>query len=214
MSDEPGGPRRPFPVDLDISESDIFAAMREISGYLDITPADFREVYRLAFRHAVERLTHSVQARDVMTREVVTARADTTLVEVATLMAKQRVSGLPVVDEDGRVAGVISERDFIAHMVDDGDRTFIEVVEACQRADGCTANSILPHTAGEIMTAPATTIPEDLPLPEIAARFAEGRVNRLPVVDGEGRLTGIVSRWDMVQSVLAACPPLHGRGEG
>jgi len=55
----------------DISDDDIFKAMKDISGYLDITPGDFKEIYRFAYQHAVDRLTHSLTAREVMTTDVV-----------------------------------------------------------------------------------------------------------------------------------------------
>jgi len=57
-------------VPVDISDEDIYEAMKDISGYLDITPADLKEVYLKAYRHAVTRLTRSVKVRDVMTRDV------------------------------------------------------------------------------------------------------------------------------------------------
>ncbi len=63
----------PRPLDiLDIADEDIYDAMKHITGYLDITPGDFKEVYTLAFRRAVERLTHDVKGKDVMIREVIT----------------------------------------------------------------------------------------------------------------------------------------------
>ena len=90
--------------------------MKAIPGYLDITPGDFKEVYRLAYQHALERLSRAVTAREIMTREVVTVRPDTPLAEVAEAMGRRGVSGVPVVDPRNKVVGVISEKDFLTHM--------------------------------------------------------------------------------------------------
>src|SRR3972149_11140364 len=68
---------------LDISDNDIMEAMKEIGGYLDITPGDARQIYRLAYRHALERLLRSAKAKDVMTKDVVSVRKGTPLRDVA-----------------------------------------------------------------------------------------------------------------------------------
>ena len=60
---------------IEIKEEDILEAMRAIPGYLDITPGDFKEVYRLAFQHALERLSRAVTAAEIMTTDVVTVTA-------------------------------------------------------------------------------------------------------------------------------------------
>ena len=96
---------------VDISDDDIYDAMKEIPGYLDITPGDFKEVFRFAYQHAVERFS-SVKAGAAMVREVISVTRKTPLVQVAEAMARHGVSGVPVVEEGERVVGVISERTF------------------------------------------------------------------------------------------------------
>ena len=61
---------------VQISDDDIFSAMREISGYIDITPSDFKELYLKAYQHALSRLTRSVKVGEIMTERVVTSRRD------------------------------------------------------------------------------------------------------------------------------------------
>jgi CBS-domain-containing membrane protein len=185
------------PLELALSEGDIQAAMAAVPGYLDVTPADFREIYHLAFRQAVERLSGSLRARDVRVSAAVTVRPHTPLAEVAALMARHRISGVPVVDDGDRVAGIVSEHDFVTHAREEGGHMVIEILPP--GGEGGHA-----HVAGDIMTREVATLSEDTPLPEIAARFAELPVNRLPVTDDQGQLSGIVARWDLVQSILAA----------
>lgn len=60
-----------FPGKIDISDKDVFEAMKDMPGYLDITPGDFKELYKYAYNHALSRITRSIKARDIMTRDVI-----------------------------------------------------------------------------------------------------------------------------------------------
>ncbi len=184
----------------DLSEQDIYEAMKEIPGYLDITPQDFREVYRLAFRVAVERLQREVQAQTIMTREVVSVRPDTPLVGVAETMGRTNVSGVPVVDEENRVVGVISERDFLKRL-GAASPNFMSLVAVCLQTKGCVALPIKQQTARDLMSTPALTVRADTPVGEIAALFAARHINRVPVTGEDGRLLGIVSRGDLIRAL-------------
>ena len=72
--------------------------MKEIPGYLDITPRDFKEIYNHAYRQALSRLWREVTAAMIMTRDVVVVSEETPLAEVAAAMGEHGVSGVPVVD--------------------------------------------------------------------------------------------------------------------
>jgi CBS-domain-containing membrane protein len=187
------------PYRIDISDDDIYEAMKEARGYLDITPGDFKEVYLLAHRHAVERISRLVRAGDIMTREVFSVRTDTPLKEVAETMASRGVAGVPVLEPDGTVAGVISERDFLARM-GGSSRSFMGVVAECLKGKGCVAVPVRAKRAEDIMSSPAVTVGRETTLGEIADIFTGRKINRVPVVDGEGRLLGIVSREDIVRA--------------
>jgi CBS domain-containing protein len=189
---------------VDISEDDILEAMKHIRGYLDITPGDFREVYGFAYQHAYERLTRGVKARDVLTREVVTVRKDTPLTEVADSMALRGISGVPVLDADDRVAGIISEKDFLFRMGTKETRSFMSIVARCLRNRGCVALPLQEQKAEDIMTSPAVTVREDTPVSEIATLFKEKTINRVPITDETGRIVGIVSRADIIKPPLIA----------
>ena len=188
------------PGPLDISDEDVLKAMRDVQGYLDITPADAKELYRFAYRHAIERLTHFVKARDVMTKTVVFVKRETPLREVAELMAHHGISGVPVVGGEGMVVGIISEKDFLHHIDNEGAGSFMGILAHCLKRGGCVALSMREEKAEDIMTSPAITVEEDTPVSEIAGIFTKKNINRVPVVDGKGKLIGIVSRADIVQS--------------
>lgn len=186
---------------VDISDDDIYDAMKEIPGYLDITPGDFKEVYRFAYQHAVERL-RSVKAGDAMVRKVVTVTRKTPLVQVAETMARHGVSGVPVVEEGERVVGVISEKDFLTRMGEKDAKTFMGVVAECLKGKGCVAVPIRGQNAEDIMTSPAVTVNEETSIMEIANILTEKNINRVPVINQQGRLVGIISRADVVGNRL------------
>ena len=183
---------------VDISDDDIYDAMKEIPGYLDITPGDFKEVFRFAYQHAVERLS-SVKAGDVMVTEVVSVTRKTPLDQVAAVMARHGISGVPVVEEGERVVGVISEKDFLTRMGEQDTETFMGVVAECLKGLGCVAVSIRGQNAEDIMTSPAVTVNEESSIREIANLLTEKNINRVPVINRKGHLVGIISRADIVR---------------
>jgi len=193
----------------DISEDDIYEAMKEIDGYLDITPGDFKALYALAHRHAIARLTDSVKAGDVMSRNVISVEKDTPLAEVADRMARADVSGVPVVD-DQKVIGVISEKDFVFQMGGKNLRSFMSVVAHCLKGKGCVASPMRHLKAEDIMTRPAITVKQETSLSEVASIMAANDLNRVPVLDHEGKIVGIIARADIVQTSCTLIIPPKG----
>ena len=191
-----------LPEGIELKDEDIFEAMKSIPGYLDITPGDFKEVYQLAYRHALARLSRQVTAGEIMTREVVVVRPDTPLAEVAKIMGLREISGVPVVDPNGKVVGVISEKDFLTHMGVHEPKNFMSLVASCLKSKGCVALPIKKREAADLMTSPAVTVGPDISVKEIAAIFTEKGLNRVPVTDPEGRLLGLVSRGDIIKAAM------------
>jgi CBS domain-containing protein len=125
--------------------------------------------------------------------------ADTPLKQVAELLVERRISGVPVVDERCRVLGVLSEADIVVREHAGLPRG--ELLAWLSEAEGATLEAKLgARTAGEAMTRPATTIPAGAPLVQAAATMVQRGVNRLPVVDEDGVLVGIVARSDLVRA--------------
>jgi CBS domain-containing protein len=130
--------------------------------------------------------------KDVMTTEVVAVRRETTFKEMAALLRRYRVSALPVVDDAGRVLGVVSEADLLAKeaLSDPGP-----VAELVHRRDLRKAEGL---TAGDLMTSPPVTATPDDPVEQAARMMHFMRVKRLPVVNSDGQLVGIISRADVL----------------
>ncbi|WP_225101712.1 CBS domain-containing protein [Streptomyces sp. CoH27] len=140
----------------------------------------------------------------VMTDDVVTARYGTPFKEVVRLLRQHRISGLPVIDEDDKIIGVISETDLMrrqARPPEPGGHLAAWVRGLSRDARQSAARS-RARTAGGLMSAPAVTVPAEAALSEAARLMTRHGIERLPVVDEEDRLVGIVTRRDLLQVFL------------
>jgi CBS domain-containing protein len=131
--------------------------------------------------------------KDVMTTRVIWVKKDTAFREMAAALREYRVSAFPVVDDDRKVIGVVSEADMLNKEALDDEPGLISGI--LHRRDQAKARGI---TAGELMTTVVVTVrPQDTV--QHAAKLMYGRgVKRLPVTDESGRLVGIVSRSDLL----------------
>lgn len=137
---------------------------------------------------------------ELMKSDVVTAAPDESLKDVAKRLVEHGISGMPVCEDDRRVAGVISEGDILYQ-----ERGRLErrggplawLVDGASRTEATKAEA---RTVREAMTAPAITIAPSRPAAAAARLMVEKGVNRLPVVTQDGRLVGIVTRADLVRA--------------
>jgi CBS domain-containing protein len=139
-----------------------------------------------------------MRVEDLMTREVTTTTPDTPLREAARVLAEAGISGMPVVDHEGAVVGVVSEADILVKAGGEappGSRLLGWLLEA----DTGLEDKIRAKTVGEAMSVPAVTIAPERPVHEAAKLMSTEGINRLPVVD-DGRLVGIVTRADVVRA--------------
>jgi CBS domain-containing protein len=137
---------------------------------------------------------------DVMTTDVAVVGREAAFKEIVRTMQDRKVSALPVVEEGNRVVGIVSEADLLPKEEfrdSDPDR----YTQLRRLADLAKAGSL---TAGELMTSPALTVPADATLAQAARTMAHARVKRLPIVDDQGRLKGVVSRADLLKVFLRA----------
>jgi CBS domain-containing protein len=137
-----------------------------------------------------------MRVRDVMTADVATVALDTDLRDVAALLVRKRISGVPVVDR-GRVIGVVSERDILfKERPSDGIH---RGVLAWLMDEGDLMLKVDARTARSAMTAPAVTIGPARSVADAAALMLDEGVSRLPVIDRQ-ELVGIVTRHDLVRA--------------
>lgn len=139
-----------------------------------------------------------MKVEQVMTRDVLSVRPDTSLKEVARLLAGAGISGVPVTAEDGEVLGVVSEADILVK-----ERRPLDGGNGRLRHRGtATRGKAEARTAADAMTAPAITIAPRNRVDAAAGLMLDCGVNRLPVVE-DGRLVGIVTRADLVRAFAA-----------
>ncbi|MDX6759740.1 MULTISPECIES: CBS domain-containing protein [Streptomyces] len=127
-------------------------------------------------------MEHLRTVADVMTRAAVSVDRGTVFKDIVETMRMWSISALPVLDEDGHVSGVVSEADLLLSTQ----------APAVDRAT----------TAERLMTCPAVTVETTATLPAAARLMARGHLKRLPVVDRDGRLVGVVSRGDLLKVYL------------
>ncbi len=138
---------------------------------------------------------------NLMTSEVVRVREATSFKQVASLLAQHRISGLPVVDDDEKVVGIVSESDLMARQALAGGKAprLRTLLHWASRRTAAKAQAL---TAGRLMSTPPVTVHADDSIAFSARVMAEHRVERLPVLDEEDRLVGIVTRRGVLQVFL------------
>lgn len=131
---------------------------------------------------------------DVMTTAVVAVKRSADFKDVVAALRRVRVSACPVIDDDHRVVGVVSEADLLAKQADPQLPSGLVRLRWRLAEDSKSA----AETAGDLMTTPAVTIGPGASVVEAARVMAKNRVKRLPVVGSRGQLVGIVSRADLL----------------
>jgi CBS domain-containing protein len=141
-------------------------------------------------------------AREIMTTDVVTARPDTDIGEIARLMVERRISALPIVVDDGHIVGIVTESDLLHRQENDTERKRKWWVELVSDAEARSREYLKSHghKAQDLMSRVVVTIPDDAPLAHVAQLLDSHRIRRVPVLR-DGRLVGIISRADLVRAL-------------
>lgn len=182
------------PVKLSFDDEDLRSALRDMDGYIDVAEEDLTRIYALATLHAHQRGLDSTTLSNIMTHEVVTARSDVRLEQVWELLRRHHIRGIPVVDKESRVIGMISIADFLKQVNWRMCETLMQRLKLLLKRQ----SKVLVR---EVMSAPAITVSADTPLTGVFLIFAEHGINHLPVVDDDNRLVGIVTRLDLLAAL-------------
>jgi CBS domain-containing membrane protein len=184
-------------TELELSDDDILDAMREIPGYLDITTQDFRTIYHLAHRHAVERLFNQVRAGQLMRTGVEPLQLDTRLDQAAHSLVTQGCKGLPVADADGKIIGMLTETDFLRRL---GADSFMGLLLRLIADAGSFTHRCHATPVSEAMTCPAVTVTADAGVGDILRAFRAHPGRSMAVVDGRGAFRGLLLRKDFLHA--------------
>lgn len=154
-----------------------------------------------------------MQAKDIMTTHVITVAPETPVRDIAGLLVSHRISGVPVVDVEERVIGIVSEGDLMRRAETETESRRSWWLEALVSPEEKAAEYVKTHgmKAGDVMTRDVVTVAEETPLRDIAELLEKRRVKRVPVVR-DGRLVGIVSRANLLHGL--ACKTTVERAPG
>jgi CBS domain-containing protein len=143
-----------------------------------------------------------MKAQDIMTRDVATVRPDTSVRELAALMAEKHISGVPVLTDDGKIVGIVSESDLL-HRAEVGTerkhkwwfRTFAD--PSALAGEYVKAHGLRAH---DVMSRYVISVRDDAELRDVADILDNHRIKRVPVMH-DGRLAGIITRGDLVRAL-------------
>jgi CBS domain-containing protein len=144
-----------------------------------------------------------MNAADVMVSKVITVGPDTSVATIAETLLANRISAVPVIDDNSALLGIVSEGDLI-HRVETGtEQPRAWWLEFFIGKDALAREFIKSHgrKAADVMTRPVITVKPDTPLGELASLLEKHRIKRVPVVKG-GKIVGIVSRANLVQALV------------
>jgi CBS domain-containing protein len=140
-----------------------------------------------------------MRVRDVMTKDVLVLDVKATYQQAVQLMITHRVSGLPVVGQDNKLVGVVTEADLMSKEAFDERLRPVDILLSFITGDRRWTGRAAALTAGELMSTEVVTIGPDDEVGTAARRMLQHGIKRLPVVEG-GRIVGIVARHDLLNS--------------
>lgn len=145
-------------------------------------------------------------AKEIMQREVVSARPQMTARELATLLLDRRITGMPVVDELDRPIGVVSQTDIVRtrrEAPESGVHEFYGNEPRWLWSQGYSIETPDLTSVGEIMTPSVISAPEDASVEDLARTMLERRIHRIVITRRDGKIAGIVTSTDLLRALLA-----------
>jgi len=151
-------------------------------------------------RHIQSSMGLEIHVRDVMSKNVLSITKFESIVRVANILSEKNISGLPVVDKENKVIGIITQADILSMVGVSREHTFKDLLKY-MLGEPLHERKIGDHV-GDIMTSPAFTIKPDANIAEAVRIMTEKRIRRLTVVDDRNTLIGIITRADILKAVI------------
>jgi CBS domain-containing protein len=150
-----------------------------------------------------------MNASDVMTKTVITGKPDSTIENAAELMSRHQISAIPILDDENKVVGIVSEGDLMRRVEGAKDQPRSWWLSLFSGSETNAKSFVLDRGkhVKDIMTRQLTTVAPDMPVGQIARLLEKKHIKRVPVVK-DGKLMGIVSRGNLLQA-LAVQPVVH-----
>jgi CBS domain-containing protein len=151
-------------------------------------------------RHIQSTIGFEMHVQDVMTKDVLSITKYESIMQVADILTEKNISGLPVVDKENKVLGIITQADILSMVGVGREHTFKDLLKY-MLGEALPERRIGDHV-GDIMTSPAVTIRPDANIAEAVRIMDEKRIRRLTVVDDKNMLIGIITRADILKAVI------------
>jgi len=158
-------------------------------------------------KHIKSTIGFDMLVQDVMTRNVLSITKFESIMHVADILTEKSISGLPVVDKENRVLGIITQADILSMVGVRREHTFKDLLKH-MLGESLPERRIGDHV-GDIMTSPALTIKPDANIAEAVRLMEEKRIRRLTVVDDKNKLIGILTRADILKAVIIKIKLMH-----
>ena len=145
-------------------------------------------------------------AKYIMTTDVIVAKKDDSIANVATLLIREKIGGLPVVDEENKVVGIISETDIMQKETDIESPRVINFFQGLIFLDDIKKleddiKKVAAYKVEDLMSKDIITVNEDDSFDYVANVMIKKSINRVPVVDKENFLKGIICRYDIIKAM-------------
>ena len=152
-----------------------------------------------------------MKVEDLMARDVLVARPDTPVSDLARRMYESRQSSVPVVDDEGTVVGIVTMTDLVARNANLHFPRYLQILDSVIYLESTKEyeqelRKVLASTAGELMTTPVRTVRVGTDAGDAAAELFERKITALPVVDEAGHLVGLVSQYEFVKLIAQDAP--------
>jgi len=142
-------------------------------------------------------------AKDIMTKKVITISKDATVVELAKLLIKHKISGVPIVDEKEELVGIVTEADIIVKVSSlpfpiSFSFAFLDSYDSYTKS----TKEYMETRVEEIMSKNIKTAKENMPLGKVVNIMINNNINRIPILDDNNKLSGIITRADIMKSMI------------
>ena len=192
-------------------------ALTEMGTFIDVTREDLYEIFARAQAHAQAQELGEIRCGDIMSRPVVSVEFGSSLEEVWALFESHNIRGVPVMDRGANLMGLVTVSDFVHHANHFDHPTLPERLAHLRRpTPGFESDK--PEVAGQIMTTPAISARDDDYVSDVVSVFSRHQIHHLPVVDGKGKLLGMLTREDVMavrggKRSSQTQPQEHGQAE-